>query len=155
MKKALLTIAMIFGATTAAHAEGFVCETQDGVLKVQVYHHVQASEGTRVPAIMILSDNTVQSGRKTIATFEAGQTLDGSAMNYVANVDLRYKNSKKKGEYLLGTRLGELDQVVLNVDFTYSQPIEDGADVSGVISATKRDGSTIDAAVECTRYLKN
>jgi hypothetical protein len=154
MKKTLLTIAIAMAATSA-HAEGFVCETMDGVLKAQVYHQVQPTKGTKNPAIMILSDNTVQHGRKTIATFEAGQTLDGSAAQYLANVDLRFKNSDRKGEYLLGTRLGELSQVAIDVDFTYSKPVQDGDEVSGVITAVKRNGDTIEADVVCTRYLKN
>lgn len=154
MKKVLLTIAMVLAANTAK-ADGFVCETLDGALKVKLFNEVQPEEGTRNPAIMVLSDARVQHGKKTIATFESSQTLEGSALHYVAKVDLRYNNSNTKGEYLLGTRLGELKKIALEVDFTYSQPVRSGQEMAGLITATKRNGDVIEQEVVCARYLKN
>jgi hypothetical protein len=154
MNKLLLTIAMVLVANSAK-ADGFLCETMDGALKVKAFNEVQPEEGTRNPAIMILSDANVQAGRKTIATFESSQTLGGSSVHYVAKVDLRYNNSNTKGEYLLGTRLGELKKIVLDVDFTYAQPVRRGQEVEGLITATKRNGEVIEQEVVCERYLKN
>jgi hypothetical protein len=154
MKKVLLAISMVLAAGSA-RADGFVCETMDGTLKAKVYHEVQPEEGTRNPAVLILSNPSVQAGRKTIATFEGNETLEGSVLNYVAKVDLRYNNSNTKGEYLLGTRLGELKSIALDVDFTYANPVPRGQELSGMISAVKRNGEVIEAEVVCTRYLKN
>lgn len=153
MKKVLLVAALVLAAS-AAKADGFICETHDGVLKIKAFDQVQPELGTRNPAVLILSDNTVQYGRKTIATFASEQTLDGSAANYVARVDLRYNNSNTKGEYLLGTRLGELKTVAVDVEFSFASPVAKGRLLSGLITATKRNGQVIEQDLECTRYLK-
>jgi hypothetical protein len=155
MKSAIIAI-MALGFSTVAFADGFVCETNDGVYTIKAYNHTQASEGTRNGAIMIVSDNTIQAGRKTIATFEATDLLlSNDGARYVADVDLRFNNSGRQGENFLGTKLGQIDTVTLDVDFSYGAPKKAGAEVSGEITVAKRNGKSISADVTCTRYLKN
>src|SRR4051794_24335558 len=75
---------MVWGA---AMADGFVCGTNDGALSVKVYNHTDASEGTRNAAVLVISDKSVQGGRKTIAKFsDVESTLVNYGAIYVADV---------------------------------------------------------------------
>ena len=128
MKNAIVLLATLL--STTAFADGFICESAEQNLKVHVYNQVQPELGTRSAAIMILSDTSVQAGRKTIATFSSTDALltnDGAS--YTAKVDLRFNNSGRKGENIGGTKLGELKNVTLDVAFSYSEPVEAGAEV--------------------------
>jgi hypothetical protein len=154
MKKVILALTVI-AAATAARADGFVCQTESG-LNVKVYNHTDASEGTRNGAMMILSDSTVGAGNKTVATFSHVKgTLASSSANYVADVDLRFSGSNRKGELLAGTKLGEVDMIVLSVDFSYAAPVEAGVELTGELTLIKRNGQEIIEQASCQRYLKN
>jgi hypothetical protein len=155
MKK-LIAIAMVMGSATSAYADGFKCETRSGDLNVKVYNSTSASEGTRNGAVMIISDATVQAGRKTIASFSnTKKTLTNSGAHYVANVDLRVVESRRQGELIGGTKLGQLDTIELAVEFKYNKPVAAGEMVAGTLTLTKRNGETIDLDLDCARYLKN
>jgi hypothetical protein len=156
MKKMILVMAAVMASSSAAFADGFVCETRSQDLNVKVYNHTAPEYGTRNAAVMVVSDPSVSHGRKTIARFTSvnGRITNKGAF-YVADVDLRYKDSKRKGELIGGTKLGELDKIVLDVDFSYSRPIANGEEVRGMLSLNKRNGQVIDLAVDCYRYLKN
>lgn len=154
MKGLILSMALLAGS--AAFADGFVCVNYAENIKVQVYNNTQPEEGTRNSAIMVVSDPSVQSGRKTIATFEdADSLLINDGTTYTAKVDLRYNNSGREGENILGTKLGNVSFIVLDVDFNYSQPIRDGGEVAGELIVQKRNKTEdIRVDVYCTRYLK-
>ncbi len=155
--KHLVLVTMILGANTMAYADGFRCESRDGKLSVKVFNHVMAEDGTRNGAVMVVSDNDVQLGRKTIARFtDTKSTLSNSGALYEAKVDLRVSGSSRKGELIGGTKLGELKTLVLEIDFKYNRPIEDGEVVDGVLTLNKRNGEVAaDLDLDCTRYLKN
>ncbi len=155
MKHAIIAV-LAMGFSGAAMADGFKCETLDGVYSVKVMNHLQPEAGTRNAAIMIISDNTVQYGRKTIATFEdADSLLENEGSVYDAEVDLRYSNSDRGGENFLGTKLGYIDSIRLSVDFFYDQPVPAGFALEGYLWVTKRNGDIESAEMFCTRYLKN
>jgi uncharacterized protein YdbL (DUF1318 family) len=154
MKK--LMIAVLAMGVSNAMADGFVCETLDGALTVKVYNRTDADEGTRNASVMILSDNTVQYGRKTIAKFDAdNQVLDNRGAGYIANVDLRYNDSGRGGENIGGTKLAQLDAIALDIDFSYGAPMKSGEIAEGVLTLIKRNGAEITIDVDCERYLKN
>ena len=154
--KAFIVMVALFASANAAQADGFKCQTLDGDLSIKAYNHTDASEGTRTGAVMVLSDPAVSSGRKTIARFtDVNGVLTSQGARYTANVDLRFNDSKRKGELILGTKLGELDQVIVSVDFTYGQNLEKGEMTSGEITLVKRNGKKIHSELECERYLKN
>ena len=156
MNKMILVMMAAMGFSSVAMADGFICDTIDGRYTAKVYNQTDASRGTRNGAILILSDNAVQQGRKTIASFDSEQTLaDREGASYEANVDLRYTKSGRGGENFLGTKLGQLDSIRLNVAFYYDMPVKNGEDLDGQLIAVKRNGSKIRAQVYCTRYLKN
>lgn len=152
--KNIITIALLAMATPVL-ADGFVCETQSGY-NVKVYNHTQAAEGTRSAAIMIVSDPSIASPNKTVATFsDTKSTLKSDELLFTAKVDLRVAESNRKGENVFGTKLGFIKTIKLGVDFSYSNPIAHGELTKGYLLVTKRDGSEIVENVTCERYLKN
>lgn len=157
MKSVITILAALATLTTAslAHADGFECRTESG-MNLKVYNNTQAQLGTRTAAIMIVSNENVNYGNKTIATFEQVDGLLSSyRQTYVAKVDLRYSGSNRAGEYIGGTRLGELAYVYLSVDYNYSQPAANGAYLKGWMTLQKRTGEGLAEQAVCRRYLKN
>jgi len=155
MKNAILSaVLMVFGA--AAHADGFVCDNAETGLRLRAYHHTQPELGTRNVAALIVSDQNVAAGRKTIATFDADKAVVTSkSATYTANVDLRFSGASRKGENIGGTKLGELDSIVLNVYYSFANPVPAGSEVDGEVTLVRRQGEDIVLPVTCTRYLKN
>lgn len=141
-------------ANTQAKADGFVCKSSSG-LTLRAYNHTHPELGTRNAAILIISDSKISEGNKTIASFsDAKGTLQNNALVYTAKVDLRVKESNRKGELIAGTKLGYLESVSLYLNFTYAEPVNAGASVYGLLSLKKRNGETIIDEVNCLRYLK-
>lgn len=157
MKKNLMVMmAVAMGFSGAAMADGFVCQSLNGTYNVKVYNHTDASRGTRTGSIMVISDNRIKAGRKTVATFEAEKTLvSGQGAKYEANVDLRYGGSNRAGENVFGTKLGELDVIKLAIAYNYSRPVPAGEELDAQIVAVKRTGAKAKLQMVCTRYLKN
>ena len=156
MKNIIFVMAAVMATSSAAFADGFVCETRAQDLNVKVYNNTKAENGTRNAAVMVVSDPSVTYGRKTIARFtDVNGTISSKGAYYTANVDLRFNDSSRKGELIGGTKLGELDTIELAVDFNYSRPIADGEEVRGTLLLNKRNGQTIEKALDCVRYLKN
>lgn len=153
------TIGRILAVATAlmgasAHADGFVCQTVEGDLTIKAFNHRQPSAGTRNGAVLVVSDPTVSAGRKTIATFtDVKTTLTNSGAFYVGNVDLRVKESNRKGELISGTRLGELDEIILDLAFKYGELLSAGDAVDGELILVKRNGQTIRRDLACERYF--
>ena len=153
--KALFLTLIALTAVSVAHADGFRCQTTEGDLNVKIYNNTDPSEGTRNSAIMILSQPEVQYGRKTIASFSAEKgTLSQEGTNYTGRVDLRVSESSVAGKYVGGTRLGELQNVLVETGFNYNAPVADGETVYGQIIFQKRDGSASQQSLACVRYLK-
>ena len=158
--KYLMMMAMVFGAA-GAQADGFVCQNDD--IRVKVYNNTDPGEGTRTAAVMVLSDPSVSHGRKTIAKFtDVKSRLASRGANYVADVDLRVSESRRGGEYIGGTRLGQLDQIILAVDFVYGEDMQDGESLrsndrplQAELILVKRSGGKISMELDCERYLKN
>lgn len=152
MKHILLTIATL-GLTQVAMADGFVCASEG--LNVKVYNHTDPNQGTRTGAVMVVSSPDVGFGNKTIAKFtDANRTLESKNLIYTADVDLRYKDSGRKGELIGGTKLGQLDQIKLVVYFSYGAPVKDGDEVRARLRLVKRNGESSSIAMNCIRYLK-
>jgi hypothetical protein len=153
MKK--IIIASILSLSSTAFADGFICEAQNESLKLKVFHQTEPTLGTRNSAVMILSNPDVQFGRKTIATFESdAATLTNEGATYTANVDLRFRNSNRRGELVGPTKLGEIKHIVLAVDFSYARPVAQGTQSLGELTLIKRNGDQAEMDMVCTRYLK-
>lgn len=159
--KALVATLVALSALSAssasiARADGFQCQTAAGDLNVKLYNHTQSSEGTRNGSIMVLSDPSVQFGRKTIASFtDVKGTLSNEGASYVATVDLRVSESNRSGENIAGTKLGQLKHIAANIYFSYARPVAEGAPLLGSISFEKRNGEISSLDLVCVRYLKD
>ena len=150
-----LSILALTALSSPAFADGFECQTADQSLNVKIYNNTDPTYGTRVGAVMVVSDPAVSGGRKTIARFtDTNGVLSNRSSRYEANVDLRFNDSNRKGELILGTKLGMLDTITADIDFSYSQPVANGEEVSGKLTLVKRNGDQINADLVCTRYLK-
>lgn len=130
MKKCVLTLTLFL--SSSAFADGFLCQSSDG-LRVKVYGHTN-SEFPKLDAAAMIISRPSQKEDKTVAVFTKQATtlkstyvrLKGytkaNANGYVqrrpgrdvlivdGKVDLRRKGFRK-GEYLIGTRLGYLSSV--------------------------------------------
>lgn len=154
MKSMMIAALLMVGSF--AHADGFKCYVEDYGLNVKIMDHTSPALGTRNVAVMILSDENVQFGNKTIARFDAQSgTVSSSETSYTAKVDLRFSDISRKGENVLGTKLGQLDTIKATVNFWYNRPVRAGQEVSGTLSWVKRNGQTGRASMVCERYLKN
>ncbi|MEI2637768.1 MAG: hypothetical protein V9F03_02030 [Microthrixaceae bacterium] len=154
------TMMVLFGmiATTAAKADGFICEGQKTGLVFKMYNHTQAVDGTRSGAIMIISDPAVAYGNKTIAIFsDAKNTLSSKNVVYTGKVDLRVIETSRKGENIAGTKLGELASIKAHIFFNYfsDTPSVEGDEVKGLVSYMKRNGEYTQERLACARYKKN
>ena len=151
-----IVFALTIAAASMAQAAGFVCTSESG-LNVKVYEHTSPEAGTRTAAVMVISDSNVGGGNKTIARFtDANQLLASKSMRYTAKVDLRFADSKRAGELIGGTKLGQLKEIILNVHFSYSNPVPAGTELAGQLALVKRAGGpSIVERVSCVRYLKN
>ena len=151
MKSAIIALTLL--ASSSVFADGFVCYS--GNLKVQVYNEVNASEGTRNAAAMIISDTTVQVGRKTIATFTSDDLqLGNEGADYTANVDSRFSGAERIGELIGGTKLGELKAIVLDIAFSFAAPVAEGTELAATLNLVKENGEIIPLGATCERYLK-
>jgi hypothetical protein len=157
LKSSILSLALVatLGAAPSAFADGFVCETLSGDLHVRVYNKTQPSAGTRNAGVMVLSDPTVSQGRKTIATFHRTKnTLSNHSSVYESEVDLRVRESARGGEMISGTRLKHLDSIILDIEFSYADPIRLGETTTAEMTLIKRNGKKIRRNLKCVRYLK-
>lgn len=151
-----MVAALALTLSSQAKADGFKCLTADQSLKVQFFNHTDPSEGTRAVSTMVLSDQTVNFGNKTIAVFSSDKgtlTFSGNGQ-YVAKVDLRVKELKHAGEYLAGTRLGYVDQIVVNIAHAYGEQTEAGDVFPAAMTVIKRNGQKVSETLLCERYLK-
>ena len=142
--------------SASAHADGFDCQTNEGSISVKIYNNTDALVGTRVGAVMVVSDRSVSDGHKTIARFtDVNGTFESRATIYVGNVDLRFNDTSLKGRNILGTKLGNIDTITADINFSYAAPVAAGEEVEGKLFIQRRSGSPIVAAMTCSRYLKN
>jgi len=148
-----LIISTLMLVSTIAKADGFVCTVDD--FTVRAYDQVQPSEGTKNAAVIVISDARVSAGKKTIARFTAENTATGGGAHFEANVDLRYTDSSLAGRLIAGTKLGFLDTINLDVDYSYAHPMQASEKTTGVLTLNKRNGQVITLDVDCERYLKN
>jgi hypothetical protein len=54
----------------------------------------------------------------------------------------------------MGTKLGYIDEIRADINFSYRFPMENGETTSGGLYVIKRDGTQLKARMNCVRYLK-
>jgi len=158
MKILIVAAAVLFA--TQVHADGFVCTSEGHDLKIAVYNKTTGDQGTRNASAMILSDPAIGRGLKTITRFLAdSETLltdhnSSDFLTFIGSVDLRMTQSGGAGEYILGTRLGDVSTLKLEVDFSYGDDLFNGDKTGGYITLTKKSGEQLTRFAACVRYLK-
>ncbi len=158
MKIALFTLISTLALASTAKADGFVCTADASGAVIRVYNHVSASEGTRSPAILVVSDPSLAAGQQTLATFSSDRQNLQYGGNGLYTALLQNADYVKTGT-LAGMRLRNLTSISLAVVFNYSTDSTTLADSVAEIPATlrlqARDGTIVQEEATCTRYLKN
>jgi hypothetical protein len=149
----LMTVVAVFVVATSARADGFVCNAVGESLRVKVYNRTQPEEGTRNVAVMVISDPSKPVGQRTLQRFTADN--DG-----VTNSGTRYSASLKPrlrpmmDVQIGGVQVGQIQEVALNIDFSYRYPIGNEGLVAGTLEIYQVNGDQLWMDVDCTRYLK-
>ncbi len=135
-----------------ASADGFICRGTNENVNVALYNSTKA---TRLAEVMIVSDPTVAYGHQTIARFlrEDG-VLASKGPAFVGTVDPNVPDTSRIGENIAGTKLGQIKDMALTVDFSYARPVAEGEELEGLLTLSKRNGGVIEVELECIRYLK-
>ncbi|MGE0762691.1 MAG: hypothetical protein AB7N80_05385 [Bdellovibrionales bacterium] len=151
-KAILISILTLIGSQ--AMADGFVCRSTEESLALAVFNQT-TTPATRSAEIMVISDPQIGFGHQTIARFTKDTgTLTNRGAHYVGTVNPLVPDSSRKGENIAGTKMGQLKEVQLHVDFTYSRPVPEGEELEGTLTLVKLNGELIELEMECLRYLK-
>lgn len=161
MKNALAMTALALITVSSAQADGLVCVGQQTATHIQVYNYTDAAAGTRNPAVMVVSSPFVKYPNKTIAKFSGLYTADQNQTLFYrghglfeAMVDTVNNKALRGGENIAGTKLNQLQKIVLNAHFTYGTPVQKGAKIAGTLEYVKKTGEVLSEKADCTRYLK-
>lgn len=149
-----LLVASTALSLSPAFADGFLCHSDAHHLNVKLFNHTRPEMGTRNPAVMIISDREVAYGRKTIGRFF---NIDADATEGLRNyrINLATERDIRGGEYIAGTRLMYVRSIGFSVNFSYDNPVEEGAALDGSLMLTKTNGEIIRLDLDCTRYLND
>lgn len=153
MKNIFVVLAAL--SSSVAFADGFVCVNESDRIGVKIYNHTHAEDGTRNGAVMIVSNQVSPRGFRTAAKFrDATAKLSNESSVYTAKVDLRYNDTNKDGK-IAYVNISDISSITLDVDFSYANPVREGAHVNGNLYLNTRDGETVSYLLDCARYLKN
>ncbi len=133
--KLLALITLVIGS--GAFASGFICEEPDSHSPLTVKLFNKTVGGTRIPAVMVVSDE------------HAGTIL-------VAKGEEISKRNLANGVRYTATPADKDTQAVLTIDFKEgNETLEDGEVVKGSIRFIDSGGVGDAEELECARYLKN
>ena len=131
-----LVVASVVGLSSSVFASGFRCESPDGY-RVKIYNHTHADEGTRVPAVLVVSHQDAG----TLLTATGAQISKRNLSNVV-----QYSAE--------GTKAG-LSKVVVQIAFKEGREIlAEGERAYGTLilaQGAKRQTSRL----VCSRYKAN
>lgn len=155
-----MILAVSIFASSTAFADGFVCESQEESLKVQVYNHTEPTQGTRNPAVMVISDPSRAAGKRTLAVFRSdeGELFADGSRFYAFSADSRLDQLSQWdaiSHAIAGLEELEIMEVSLTTDFSYNRPVPNGAPVDGVLELVLKSGDLLWLEMDCKRYLKN
>ena len=144
--------AALMVGSQAAKADGFVCRDNSGTYGIKLYDNVTPRLGTRVPAIMVLSDGSLASGSKTLATFSqaAGNLhyVDGS---YHAEVSFPAAYTQTLG----GVKMSQINELVFLVNHNFNQALAMNQNVVAQLQILDKSHNIAYVNFTCARYLKN
>jgi hypothetical protein len=137
-------------------ADGFVCNSPKGFLRIKIFHHTRwETGGTRRAAVMVLSNPRMPRNKKTIAVFqEANGTLSNSGMEYLARFDLRFSLIKSKPHHFIN-QIDRADVHSLLIRPNGGLGLAHGTPLTAYMEMTMRDGRVYKGNIRCKRYLKS
>lgn len=142
---AMLASPAFAGTTT------FSCTSVDQDTQIDVTF--ETHEETEASSVhrMVLLDPNVRQERQHIATFYAADgVLKAAGSTIVATVDLTKPESSRAGERVGGTRLGALDSIVLEIDFSYTENLNHERKFSGLVTYRKKNGDELMQDFDCS-----
>lgn len=138
MKNFLFIVVAVFAVGSQAFASGFACADDSGN-RVKIYNHLNPEDGTRLPAVFVLSN-------KNIGTLLVAKGEQISKRNHTEVVQYAVR-----GNALLG-----VDYVVVQIQFKEGrQVLAKGATVPGNLILAKQDGRRSVTKLRCQRYTKH
>ena len=138
MKNFLIIVVAVFGVGSQSFASGFSCADNSGN-RVKIYNHLSPEDGTRLPAIFVLS-------KKNIGTVLVAKGEQISKRNHTRVVQYAVR-----GNALVG-----VDYVVVQIQFKEGrQVLAKGASVPGSLVLAQRDGRKSVTTLRCQRYTKH
>lgn len=148
--KLMMVTMMVLGSS--AFADGFVCYTHAKDIKIKMLNHTDPKKGTRKGAIMVVSDETVGNGEKTMISFMSeDQTLKTEETTWTGTVI----GNNHVGHEVIGTDLNHIRTFMVDAYHNYAYPVPDGSFFYGQLSVVKIDKSVQREDLDCYRYMKN
>lgn len=161
MSKALFLSLLTAIGAQVAQADGFVCDATHESLRIQVYNRTLPGEGTRNVAVMVVSDPLKAPGERTHFRFQAdNESLARDGARFVASVmtpDMispAGNNPFFDSPRIQGIQFGQVQELALEIDFSYQNPVADGVVVNGVLELYQVNGDQLWVDMDCRRYLK-
>jgi hypothetical protein len=165
MRNIFIALALVSGVS--AYADGYKCSYRNHHTneRLNVFIYNNTTGATRDAAVVILSNPEYDKGNRTIAVYRnaTNQLFNQDGQRYTLNEDLRYTESRRRGENVMRTKLGEIDTFDLGVYFDYTvgpAVIRDGDAVDARITANFRKAvgkvrrDPVSRDLHCTRYVK-
>jgi len=149
-----LLLTAFLGLPSLAHAAGFVCIDVDQDTRIDVYLSSLDPQGPApVATKLVLLDPSRSAKRQNIATFDVNDgLLQTSGSQVRAVVDLTKPGTSRGGERVGGTRLNQLEALVLNIDVSYEEPINEGARYSAEVTYVKKNGQELHQDFDCNLF---
>lgn len=138
-------------------ADGFICESPQGYLRIKIFHHTSfQTGGTRKVAVMVLSNPRVPMGKRTIGVFnESKGNLLRDSSAYIANFDFRFKGLySKPQEFIKDISKRDIQTLEITPNFNINEPIAPAAKLKARFKMNLRSGQAYQGWIECIRYLK-
>ncbi|MBP7843478.1 MAG: hypothetical protein KA116_01565 [Proteobacteria bacterium] len=159
LKIRILIVLMLFISLTANFlwADGFICESPQGYLRIKIFHHTSfQTGGTRKVAVMVLSNPRVPMGKRTIGVFNENKgTLIRDSSSYFANFDFRFKGLySKPQEFIKDISKKDIQSLEITPNFNINEPIAPSAKLKARFKLSLRSGQDYQGWIDCIRYLK-
>lgn len=138
----------------AARAGGFVCVSVDDDTRIDVYLTAIDPNGPAPTASkLVVTDPNRTPRYRHVATFdEADGVLQTSGTQIHALVDLTKAGTSRAGERIGGTKLGLLTGLVLDIDVSYQEPIEEGVRYAAEVTYLKKSGQELHQDFDCNLF---
>lgn len=149
-----LILAAFLTVPVSALADGFVCVSVDEDTRIDVYLTELDPEGPAPSASkVVVSDPNRTPRHRHIATFTVEDgLLQTSGTQIHAIVDASKPGTSRGGERIGGTRLGLLSGLVLDIDVSYQEPIEEGVRYAAEVTYLKKNGEQLNQDFDCNLF---